>query len=117
MRRRPTRAERIAREASYRTLAARRGREGGPYRKFRAQILGVRPLVCYRCGGGIDPNLSGNHMMGPTLDHLEPLSLGGAALDPANCRAAHRVCNLRHGNGRRSGIVAQQAKPVADRRW
>lgn len=32
------------------------------------------------------------HPMSPSLDHIEPLSLGGAH-DPANVRLAHLKCN------------------------
>jgi hypothetical protein len=35
-----------------------------------------------------------------SLDHLIPLSMGGARDDPANARAAHRLCNMKRGNGR-----------------
>lgn len=34
-----------------------------------------------------------NHPLGPSLDHIVPLSQGGHPTDPANLRPAHFGCN------------------------
>jgi 5-methylcytosine-specific restriction endonuclease McrA len=41
--------------------------------------------------------LSGDHRMGPTIDHLIPVSKGGADV-PENVALAHRSCNCARGN-------------------
>ena len=41
-------------------------------------------------------------------DHVVPLALGGAALDPDNLRAAHKSCNSRR--GQRLGAELRRAK-------
>ncbi|WP_084963737.1 HNH endonuclease [Thermoactinospora rubra] len=73
-----------------------KGRGGRPWRRIRAQILAASQ-TCWICGhGGAD-----------TVDHVIPLTLGGAPLDPANLRPAHgvkgcpvcrRKCNSSKGN-------------------
>lgn len=53
---------------------------------------------CCRCGGAIDYSLSGLNAFGPTVDHLDPLALGGAVLpDMDRLAPAHHKCNARHG--------------------
>ena len=52
---------------------------------------------CHLCGGQVDRLLSGNDRMGPTLDHVVPLSKGGEHSN-ANVALAHRICNIRKGN-------------------
>lgn len=53
---------------------------------------------CHVCGKRIDRTLSGRAAMGPTIDHLVPISEGGEH-SYANVRAAHRRCNSRRGVG------------------
>ena len=38
-------------------------------------------------------NLNGHQWMGPTIDHLQPISMGGADL-MLNTALAHRKCNV-----------------------
>ena len=45
----------------------------------------------------------------PSVDHITPLSLGGAPFDQSNLRVVHYGCNASRGNGRR-GVRA--APPV-----
>lgn len=73
-------------------------RIGRPYRRLRAWIIANRTTCC-RCGRPVDKTLPGEHEWGPTLDHLQPISRGGALLDPNNVDIAHRRCNLSYGNG------------------
>lgn len=44
------------------------------------------------------------------VDHILPLSKGGAKYDDRNCRAACASCNLRRG-------AARHGKPPAGRAW
>lgn len=68
------------------------------WRKVRARVLA---RDAHRCRLQIDRALSGRDAMGPTLDHLVPISQGGEH-SYANVRAAHRRCNSRRGIG---GVV------------
>lgn len=54
---------------------------------------------CALCGNSIDYGLSArDSRMAYSLDHIHPLSLGGALLDPDNVRATHVRCNSRKGD-------------------
>lgn len=68
-----------------------------------AKRLGDRPTVqrladrdgaiCHLCLKPVDMNLNGHQWMGPTIDHLQPISMGGADL-MLNTALAHRKCNV-----------------------
>jgi 5-methylcytosine-specific restriction endonuclease McrA len=49
---------------------------------------------CHICGTDVDRTLSGRHPMGPTIDHLVPLSKGGKDCYE-NVALAHLSCNAR----------------------
>lgn len=89
-------------------------RKGRPYRRLCAaqRALG---LPCWWCGHEIDYTLTGlAAQRAPTaftLDHAQPISLGGSLLDPANARSAHRRCNSSRGNR-----LAPPRTPTS-RRW
>jgi len=51
---------------------------------------------CHLCRKLVDMKLSGRDPMGPTADHLLPVSDGGGD-DPQNIALAHRSCNVRRG--------------------
>ena len=53
---------------------------------------------CHICSGKVDMSLSGMHAMGPTPDHLIPVSAGGDS-SASNVRLAHRHCNVSRGTG------------------
>lgn len=53
--------------------------------------------VCGLCGKSIDPGLVFPHPLSATVDHIVPLSAGGAH-SPENVQAAHLTCNARKGN-------------------
>ncbi len=76
-------------------------RNGRPYRRACAEQRALL-LPCWWCGKpiryDITGSLAGRHPLAFTLDHLIPLSRGGALLDPANRRSAHRKCNSARGN-------------------
>lgn len=66
------------------------GRGGHAWRKTRQAIL-AHDTTCWICGQpGAD-----------TVDHVIPLALGGAPLDPTNLRPAHHHCNSQRGDGTR----------------
>jgi 5-methylcytosine-specific restriction endonuclease McrA len=96
----------------------RKGRQGRPYKRWRAKVLEPKVLVCCRCGRLIDKALSGNHPWGPTADHYPvPLSRwAGDPLDLRNSAPAHRRCNLSAQN-LMPGELPVHAPTVADRRW
>ena len=48
--------------------------------------------VCWLCEEPVDPSISRRDRLGATIDHVVPLSKGGAD-DPVNLRLAHRHCN------------------------
>lgn len=53
--------------------------------------------LCGLCKKPVDMNLSGSHQMGPTIDHIVPVSRGGTN-DELNLQLAHRRCNVAKGN-------------------
>jgi len=50
--------------------------------------------LCHICGDEVDLSLPRNSRMGPTLDHVIPISKGGLDLLD-NVRLAHWICNIR----------------------
>lgn len=71
---------------------------------------------CWLCGEPVDKTLPPFLDGSPEIDEVVPVSLGGSPFDRRNCRLAHRLCNIRRGNGRRKRKPPPQ--PVASaRRW
>jgi hypothetical protein len=67
-------------------------------------VVGVRDgWRCGICGKRVNRLLAYPDPMGPSLDHIEPLSLGGLHVY-SNVRISHLNCNVRRGNQ----IVADQ---------
>ena len=60
----------------------------------------------------LDPTTGKPHPWAKTVDEIVPVSLGGSPLDRANCRLAHRDCNIRRGNGTRRSVVLASVKRV-----
>ena len=81
------------------TAPARRG--GRPWRRLRATILAGNP-PCSICG----------LRLATTVDHIVPVSLGGAELDPYNCRPACTKCN--YGRGARLVNSRRAARNVPE---
>ncbi len=54
------------------------------------------------------------HPMAAEVDEVVPVSLGGSPFDRSNCRLAHRICNVRRGNGTRGRREA--VKPLTTMR-
>ncbi|MDK0520376.1 HNH endonuclease [Streptomyces sp. ML-6] len=86
-------------------------RNGRPYRRL-VDELRRRGDPCWICGHDIPPSLDARHPLSFTLDHAVPLSRGGALLDPANARSAHRSCNSVRGNRSTTATVTRHS-----RRW
>lgn len=64
--------------------------------------------TCLICFDPIDRMLPRNSRYGATIDHIIPISEGGADA-PHNVQAAHWICNIRKGpRGRRPGSVDDQ---------
>jgi 5-methylcytosine-specific restriction endonuclease McrA len=61
----------------------------------------LEETTCWICGGPVDKNLPPHQPDSPEVDEVIPVSLGGDPLDRRNCRLAHRLCNVRRGNGTR----------------
>lgn len=72
-------------------------RGGRPYRRMAARLR-REAEVCWICGLPIDKTLRSPHPMSFSVDHLTPVSMGGAVLGPV--AAAHRICNMKRGTGR-----------------
>lgn len=89
------------------------GRQGRTWRALSARLRAELPPVCWWCRKPIDLGLPARHGDSWTLDHIIPLSKGGAPEDPANLRPAHRSCNSRRGNN--GG--ASRVPPKQSRRW
>lgn len=53
--------------------------------------------ICGLCDQPVSPELEWPDPMSKSLDHVQPLSLGGAH-DPANVQLAHLRCNVAKGN-------------------
>lgn len=81
--------DRVARSRHRRRMVARE-----PYRV--ADIYARDGWRCGICGEPVDPRAPLNGGADPTIDHIVPISRGGADA-PSNVRLAHRLCNLRKG--------------------
>ncbi|MEB3367400.1 HNH endonuclease [Saccharopolyspora mangrovi] len=76
---------------------AEKRRDTNLARKLRLKIRGQRD-PCWLCGRDIDYELEFPHPHSFTVDHIVPVSKGGAEYDPENLRAAHYRCNQRKGD-------------------
>lgn len=73
----------------------RRGaQQGEPY--TLRMIVDRDGSSCHLCGKNVDLSLSGSLPKGPSIDHLVPISAGGADCF-TNVALAHRICNTRRG--------------------
>lgn len=84
-----------ARDSDRRSRMKRRAAVAGqPY--TMAELISRSGSRCHLCTKPVDASLSGMHPLGPTIDHILPLSAGGADCS-TNVALAHRQCNLRRG--------------------
>jgi len=63
-------------------------------KRFRQYILNRDRWICYICNAKLDA--SGTDARG-TIDHLVPVSRGGARYSSKNVRACCRTCNVSKG--------------------
>jgi 5-methylcytosine-specific restriction endonuclease McrA len=97
---------------------------GARYRRLRKHLLATED-VCVICGGHIDKSLRSPHPMSAEVEHLVPVSRGGAIYAPENCGLCHRICNQRKGNRmvvsqatNNSGIRNNMPAPIeTSRQW
>lgn len=85
------------------------GRTGTAWRRIRERVL-TESQTCWICG----------HGAADTVDHVIPLSKGGAPLDPANLRPAHGVngcpvCRRKCNSSKGANLTAPA--PKASRAW
>lgn len=91
-----THAAENRRRKNRRRHLAIQGNGGSPGAYTLADIIHRDGSSCHLCRHTVDSSLSGLHPMGPTIDHLIPVSAGGLD-DPINVALAHRSCNVRRG--------------------
>lgn len=85
----------FAPDGSLRPVANKRDR-GTSWNRKRDRII-KEQSYCFLCGDLVDKDLPGNDPMGPSVDHLIPVSKGGSD-DPENLYLSHLSCNKRRGN-------------------
>jgi hypothetical protein len=87
----------VKRRESYRIKTAKRQKIMNPIRISADAIIERDGNVCHLCNSEIDLSLARNSRFGATIDHVIPVSKGGAdTLD--NMRLAHWICNIKKGN-------------------
>ena len=87
----------------------------GPWRRVRAAVL-------ERDGHTCQLRLPGCTGMALTVDHIQPIALGGAWWEMSNLRAACTKCNIAAGHKTRALLagdkVSRASTPAApSRRW
>lgn len=110
-------------------MAARnnpRNANGHARRRIREAIK-RRGEPCGICGMPIDYGLPAGHPMSFEVDEIVPVSRfreGGypnpqaCALDPGNCRPAHRICNQKRGDARKHEPKRMDVLPLPrSREW
>ena len=73
------------------------GRRGARWRKAQARIYTTQ-THCWLCQQPVNQALPSRHKMSKTVDHKQPLSLGGDPYELSNLGLAHRWCNESRGN-------------------
>ncbi len=84
----------VARATRLRGKSRRRARQHGAFVADvdHLKVFEADGWKCHLCGKTIRQDLPPHHRMGPTIDHIVPISRGGTH-EPSNVRAAHRKCN------------------------
>lgn len=79
----------------------------GPWRKVRRQVLERDNHTCQL-------RLPGCTAVAVTVDHIQPIALGGAWWEPANLRASCFKCNIAAGHKTRALLAGnKQARAAA----
>lgn len=113
------RADLVNNRDRYRRVnAARRALERGAWAGeafTHKQVFDRDGWICQLCLAPIDWNITGRDPLAPALDHIIPISKGGAhALD--NVWASRFGCNARKGNREGDVLLAPPGTEVADGR-
>ena len=90
---------------------------GGPWRRIRQQVLERDQHQC-------QIRQQGCTRIATTVDHIQPLALGGEWYEPTNLRAACSYCNIKLGHktrallaGKRSTVPLPTQSAPASRQW
>ena len=87
----------VKRRERYRIKTAKRQKIMNPIRISADVIIERDGNMCHLCNAEIDLTLARNSRFGATIDHVIPVSKGGAdTLE--NMRLAHWICNIKKGN-------------------
>lgn len=92
----PTPWNEAAKNRSQRRRALKAGASTGVPVRF-SEIASRDKWRCSICGGKVLKSKTSPHPLSPSLDHVIPLSLGGAH-DPVNVALAHLRCNVTKSN-------------------
>jgi len=86
--------------------ASKRAANRRRYERRKANTVGERynlaevaerdGFVCHLCGCDVDMGLSGRHPLGPSADHVVPVSCGGGD-EHDNIKLSHLRCNVKRG--------------------
>ncbi len=90
--------------------ADRNARSSRAWRRAKAQVFAAQ-RVCHLCGRRPDFTKTAPHPDSPSVDHVEPVSHGGALTARANLKLACLGCN------KRKGTRARPAEPRPSREW
>jgi hypothetical protein len=72
---------------------------------------------CSICGGLLDFDAPARSKWSPSVDHVDPLALGGDPFALSNLRASHLGCNASRGVGRRPARRKPAPNPVQRANW
>lgn len=75
----------------------RYGAERAQFESNKKRILATQS-ICGICGLPVDKTIKYPHPMSPTVDHKNPLDLGGSKSDIDNLQLAHFGCNRQKSN-------------------
>ena len=89
-----------------------KGRTGRPWRRMRQLVLERDQWTCQICYQPIPRDVPYPSPHSAAVDHLVPISMGGAPLTMSNLRASHMACNSSRGAGRDQATVLVAATPV-----
>lgn len=84
----------------------KRGRQGGTWRRL-VKLVCQPGSVCAICKGAKGPIIFGlrrNHPLGPSVDHIVPLSKGGHPTAIWNLQPSHFGCNAAKGKGKKAPV-------------
>lgn len=68
------------------------------WKQVRQRAIASKDPICALCGGEIDMEAPAQHPMSCQVDHIVPVSRGGAPYDIDNLQLTHARCNRIKGN-------------------